>query len=56
MAEIAQKKETYQCSICKLHYEDKELMEQCEAWCKSNDSCDYAIGKQSIEAKAASKS
>ena len=41
----------HQCEICKLHFEDINLAQQCENWCKENQSCNHPIAKQSIEAK-----
>ncbi len=41
---------TYQCSICKLHYESKPLADECHKWCSKHDSCNLKIARQSIEA------
>ncbi|MCL4403642.1 MAG: hypothetical protein M1500_01700 [Candidatus Marsarchaeota archaeon] len=41
----------YQCSICKLHYNDKKLADMCHAWCSTHDSCNLKIAEQSIEAE-----
>lgn len=41
----------YECPICKLHFESKELAAKCEDWCTKNESCNLAIAKHSIEAR-----
>ena len=41
----------YECSICKLHFETKNLADRCEEWCKNNNSCNMEIAGQSIEAR-----
>ena len=40
----------YQCSICKLHYTDEKLADECHAWCSTHQSCNFAIAEQSVEA------
>jgi cell division septum initiation protein DivIVA len=44
-------KKTYFCEICKLNYKNKELAEQCQKWCSTHNSCNFAIARQSIEAQ-----
>lgn len=45
-----QKKEIlYQCSECGLHYRDKELAKQCEAFCKKHKACSMEIAPQAVE-------
>ena len=41
----------YECSICDLHFESKELATNCVEWCKNNDTCNLEIARQSIEAR-----
>lgn len=40
----------YACSICGLHYRDRELSERCHAWCSKHDSCNLEVARQSVEA------
>jgi hypothetical protein len=40
----------YQCSICQLHFREKSLQQQCEAWCRTHNSCHLHIASQSLEA------
>lgn len=40
----------YQCAVCKLHYKEKELADECYAWCSKNPSCNLAVAQQSEEA------
>ena len=44
-------KECYQCSECLLYYLNKKTAEQCEAWCKTNKSCNLQITKYAIKFK-----
>jgi hypothetical protein len=39
----------YQCPVCKLHYHDKSLAKQCEAFCRKFHGCSLEITQQSIE-------
>ena len=41
----------YKCSICGLHYSDKELARKCHEWCQTHSSCNLQIARQSFEAK-----
>ncbi len=43
---------TYQCSICKLHYRSKGLADECHEWCSAHDSCNLKVASQSVEATA----
>lgn len=45
----------YQCPECKLHYEDKQIARQCEAYCKEHHGCSMDITKLSVERKNAVK-
>ena len=45
----------YQCSECGLHYEDKEIAENCEKWCRETQSCNLEITQYSIESKNSHK-
>ncbi len=40
---------TYQCEECGLWYKNKEISEQCQAWCKEHKSCNLEIIKHSIK-------
>jgi len=42
-------KSVYQCQVCKLHYESKELAQQCEAFCSANTACSFEISQHSVE-------
>ncbi len=41
----------YQCAECGFHYEDKELAEKCEAWCREHHSCNLEITSHAVENK-----
>jgi len=41
----------HQCPICQLHFREKSVQQQCEAWCRTHSSCSLQIASQSIEAK-----
>jgi hypothetical protein len=41
--------EIYQCPECGLHYEDKQIAKQCEAFCKEYNGCSLEITKLSVE-------
>ena len=41
----------YKCKECGLHYENKEIAEKCETWCRENQSCNLDITKHSLESK-----
>ena len=45
MVQVIQKsnKKLYQCDECGFHYQDKEIAEKCEAWCKEHKSCNIEI-------------
>ncbi len=45
------KSEVYLCPECGLHYEDKAVAEQCEAFCKEHNACSLDITQYSIENK-----
>ncbi len=42
---------TYVCDRCLLHYKDKQLAEQCEAWDAEHNACNLTIARQSEESK-----
>ena len=48
-------KETYMCPECSLHYESKEIMQSCEAWCSEHKSCNLEIIQHSEESKETNK-
>lgn len=37
------------CVECGLHYRDKKLAEQCEAFCKKHMACSMEIAPQAVE-------
>jgi hypothetical protein len=41
----------YQCPVCKLTYTYEHLRQQCEAWCRTHESCNLQIASQSLEAQ-----
>jgi hypothetical protein len=43
------------CTECGLHYESKEIMQKCQAWCVQFKSCSLEITKHSVESKNRSK-
>lgn len=44
----------YQCPICRLNFTEENVQQQCEAWCRTHDSCNLRIASQSLEAQKAS--
>lgn len=42
----------YQCGECGFHYENEEIAEKCEAWCKKHRSCNIEIIKEAMENKS----
>lgn len=38
----------YECEECDLKYEEKELAERCESWCKEHNSCNLKITKHAV--------
>jgi|TARA_B100001971_G_C18199552_1_gene543664 hypothetical protein len=41
----------FQCEACLFYYENKELAEKCEAWCREKHSCNIDITKHAVELK-----
>lgn len=39
----------YRCSECGLGYKEKEIAEECQAWCKEHKSCNLDIIKYAIK-------
>ncbi len=46
----AESADLYQCTVCKLHFTDKEWADKCIAWCKEYNSCNLEIMRYSEEA------
>lgn len=46
---ITDNKILYACKECGLKYEQKEIAEKCEAWCKEHQSCNLEIIKYSVK-------
>lgn len=44
-------KELYQCEECGFHYESREWVEKCEAWCREHKSCNIEITAHAEENK-----
>lgn len=42
-------KEPYRCEECGFHYENREMAEKCEAWCKEHHSCNLEITSHALE-------
>lgn len=42
---LSTNKTLYQCEECGLKYENKEIAEKCQAWCKEHKSCNLEIIK-----------
>ena len=38
----------YQCEECGLFYEEREIAEKCEAWCREHKSCNLDIMKSAV--------
>ncbi len=38
----------YQCEACGFLYQDKEIAQKCEDWCREKKSCNLEIIKQGI--------
>jgi hypothetical protein len=41
--------EEYECSVCGLHYRDREDAKKCYAWCSEHGSCNLELTKSSVE-------
>jgi len=57
MVKAVNKKEKilYQCEECGFHYQDKNLAEKCEIWCKEHQSCNIEITGHAEENKKVKK-
>lgn len=42
------KMQVYQCEECGLKYEEKEIAEKCEQWCREYKSCNLEIIKYAV--------
>ena len=45
---IEEDKDLCQCEECGMQYENKELAEKCEDWCKEHQSCNLEITKHAV--------
>lgn len=45
---IGESKELFQCEQCKMNYQQKEIAQKCEHWCKTYSSCNIEIIKYSV--------
>ncbi|MDE1873547.1 MAG: hypothetical protein KGI04_00290 [Candidatus Micrarchaeota archaeon] len=50
---MKEKSVLYACSVCGLHYTDRETAEECYAWCSAHSSCRLSVARKSVEAKRA---
>lgn len=41
----------YQCEECMMNYEDEEIAQRCEEFCKANHACNIEIIKHAVESK-----
>lgn len=39
----------YKCEECGLSYQEKEIAEKCQVWCKETNSCNLEIIKFAVE-------
>ena len=46
---IRDNKKYFQCKICKLIYENKNMAEKCQKWCEKYKSCNLAITKSAVK-------
>lgn len=46
---IEEDKKFCQCEECGLQYENRELAEKCETWCKEHKSCNIEITEHAIK-------
>lgn len=41
--------DAYRCEACGFHYRDREQAEECERYCRENNSCSRSITAESME-------
>ena len=46
---VKKNKNYYMCEECNMRYEDNQLAEKCEAFCKKHKSCSLEITKHAIK-------
>ncbi len=51
MTKLRRMKQSFVCPECNFAYEEKELAEKCEKWCKEYHSCNIDIIKYAISSK-----
>lgn len=39
----------YRCEVCGLRYEDRELAEDCEQFCREHNACNTDIIQQAVD-------
>lgn len=39
----------FQCEECNFFYNEKEIAQKCEKWCKENNSCNLEIIKYALK-------
>ena len=47
--EVINGKTYYQCEECDFYYEEKELAQKCEDFCKEHKSCSIEITKHAVK-------
>jgi len=43
------KEKVYACGECNLYYNEKNLAEKCEKWCKNHKNCNSNITKYALK-------
>lgn len=38
----------YRCEECSFTYDDRELAQTCEAWCREHNSCNLEITRKAV--------
>lgn len=46
---VKEKEGFYVCEICSFKYETSDLAQQCEKFCKENNSCSLEITKHAVQ-------
>ncbi len=39
----------FQCDACEMFYADKNIAQECEDWCRKNNSCNLNLIKHAIK-------
>lgn len=46
---INKNRKLYQCEECGFKYDNKEIAEKCQTWCKEHKSCNLEIIKYAVK-------